>query len=457
MPSTDLIPFVKAASVTKSPYVGQYAVDALSGAGQFPVQFENDTVQVQGTIWTMFYVPASSLVVVFETSEANKDMDITFSSSITISGYTACTFQGAVRVMFARAMEKQIGVSSGAVVVTAVVNAVTGNPASTNCAPTVSPPARRQLAAGRVAVGIVAAAPRRLAGDGIKIEYSVVLRNARDVARAQLIFEELKDYEQLAKDPVLQAALVKAFVAEGLVGDDPINNPISVISGGKPKSTHQSTIYTKPSFGKGAKPLAPVNPTKKGGIGEPNIVAPDYTGAIIGLIVGSLIVVGFSFWFVHIRHEKPTHSVKGEARAAKGGEPSDARNTLYVADPDGDGLELTEMMDNSEMRRELRQKAANKAAGDGVETKGESKGDDGGSTEERVTMSASLRNILETALTETPGDDEAEIGGAGGSDDIDGKDNSGLMQLDDLEVDHHVHPTGVEIDLVGDHDEEVFL
>ena len=344
MESKDLIPFIDATAIDKrAPYLGSYTLDN-SGAGIFPIQFEE--MQAKATLWTMFHVPDSAFISIFETNEENKDADITFETDMVIGGYTVCTFGPDEKVTFGSTIAKQLKVLTSAVRVGAVVNA-DPNAAKADCT------RRRRLGAQASVVtptdgtsrrlSLTAPRRRRLAGAGIKINYKVVLSNARDVSRAQLIFEELKEFEEIAKDPVLMAALIKAFVAEGLVGDDPINNPISVVSGGKPASSHQSTIYTKPSFGKDAKPLAPINPPKptvpKGGGGGGNTTKPGDTAtvhrggniifwSVLGSVFG-VFFIGFAVWFFIIRKrethvkpvrptgESPLKSKKGKGKKGK--------------------------------------------------------------------------------------------------------------------------------------------
>jgi len=136
--------------------------------------------------------------------------------------------------------------------------------------------------------------------------------SATDLSRANIILEELVKFEDAATDPVMQQELVAAFAAQGLVGDDPVNNPVSVIGAGKPSSNYKSGSFDKPSFGFGAKPLEPINPEPYQA--PPKKAAIDYTGAIVGLVLGSLVLVAAAVWYVHFKPGK----IKRDAPVKKG-------------------------------------------------------------------------------------------------------------------------------------------
>ena len=147
--------------------------------------------------YRVFFMPVSAMLTVFETNEANKDVKISFVATMTIGGYTPCTVTATVKVHFCRTIEKLTGVTPGSCQVTGVRN-------GDGTAPAACPGARRALAAAGIEEAHeLTARPkrkaRRLAGSGVQIEYKLTLLKAKDVARAQLVYEELKEFEEVGR------------------------------------------------------------------------------------------------------------------------------------------------------------------------------------------------------------------------------------------------------------------
>jgi hypothetical protein len=340
---------------------------------------------------TMYYLPAGSSLILFETNPTNKGKDIKFSATMSITGYSSCTFLVQQKMAFQRVMDGLLGVSAGSCKVDKVADVVERK---TPC-----PGGRRALALEDNSRGLVSAAKvmaRKLAGENeIEIFYTVTLRKAADMARAQLVFEELKAFEDVMTDPALQKELIAAFTADGLTGAG--GGGVAVTGASKPKSSHESGTFRKPSFGKDAKPLAPINPTVPGdgGGGTGTLTNPEIEGIVGGIIIFIALFFialggGFAYWWVNVRKYKGTGGFKpskakgGAAKGKKGGKGKDDDSTT--------GVELVEAEPQD------RDRGYNNplwADGDGPE----GKGDDG----------------------EGKGDDF----------DVDGKNNEGLMQLGD--------------------------
>ena len=91
------------------------------------------------------------------------------------------------------------------------------------------------------------------------------------------------------------AANACVFTAGALIGG--VGTCVACVAGEKPASMHQSTLYTKPSFGKDAKSLAPNNPPKltvpwgRGNMtkaGGNTTTTLDGTPIIVGAVLGSV-------------------------------------------------------------------------------------------------------------------------------------------------------------------------
>ena len=343
---------------------------------------------------TMYYLPAGSSLIAFETNPTNKGKDIKFSATMTITGYSSCTFLVQEKLAFQRVIDGLLGVSAGSCKVDNVEDVVERK--------TACPGGRRALALEDDSRGLVSAAKvmaRKLAGENeIEIFYTVTLRKAADMARAQLVFEELKAFEDIMTDPALQKELIAAFTADGITGDAATKaggGGMTITGASKPKSTHESGTFKKPSFGKDSKPLQPINPTvpkDDGGVGTGSLTNPEIEGIVGGIIIFIALFFialggGFAYWWVNVRKYKGTGGFKpskakgGAAKGKKGGKGDDGQT----------GMELVE----ADNRKDRGYSNPLWADGDGAE----GKGDDG----------------------EGKGDDF----------DVDGKDNEGLMQLGD--------------------------
>jgi hypothetical protein len=152
---------------------------------------------------------------------------------------------------------------------------------------------------------------RRLAADSeIIIEYDLKLKDARDVVRAQIILEELKSFEKIKSDPVMQGKLVKALIANGMKSEKAdgtlvapsVGVPFAITGADPPKTSHKSTVWEKPSFGFGAKPLKPATPEAPPVKPTKPVLVNDMTGVYAGAGIGAALAVlliasaGIYYW-----------------------------------------------------------------------------------------------------------------------------------------------------------------
>jgi hypothetical protein len=438
----DLIRGVKPDTATNT-YVKTYKVPA-SGAGDFTITFDGDGEKSsaqcikefmisQGTNeqmtgnedsdfqlpafkaakknceWTMFYVPFSAKVIVFEVTAANEGKPLKIRAAMVLTGYTVCTLGPVQRSGFCKAIMKLNGIVGS----TCQVTKVTGKTRIEDCG-------KRRLSrtatGGRRALSLtraLAITDEDIKLGGVEVEYELTITDARDLARANIIREELVRYEEVSKDPVIGAQLVAAFQAEGVVGDDPINNPISIIGASAPKTNYESGAFTKPSFGFGAKPLTPVAPEDPA-VNQPKPpkagLAGAEIGAIVGGIIGALAVVGAAFWFVHFRHAHMRADATGHHDHGKGGKTVKSKTTVKTDDAEETGIEMRgeRAYSNTGVRDVLAKKAAAEEDDVLAELEGETKGEAAfdGDTEAKAGVAADTQVAVAKVA------DEAEFSGA---------------------------------------------
>jgi hypothetical protein len=257
--------------------------------------------------WTTFFVPVSANILIFENSKANEKGDITISATMKMVGFTACNFISTQKEAFCAAILDAGKVQKGGTS-TCTVTAVKDKQADGTFALPV------KCDAIAPSQGVEARAPqifggrrlqlgrddRRLAADSeIIIEYDLKLKDARDVVRAQLILEELKSFEKIKSDPVMQGKLVKAFIANGMKSEkadgtlvDPsVGVPFAITGADPPKVSHKSTVWEKPSFGFGAKPVKPTTPEAPPVKPTKPVLVNDMTGVYAGAGIGAALAV----------------------------------------------------------------------------------------------------------------------------------------------------------------------
>ena len=442
----DLVSGVKADKATNT-YVRTYKVPA-SGAGDFTVMFDvpeiptaqciqdfmilkGTNVKMTGTDadfklpefkaakdnceWTLFYMPFNAKLLVLEVTAANKGKVFKISAQMTLRGYSVCTLGPVQRSGFCKAILKKSGIVGSTCQVTGVKDPK-GLQRVEDCVK------RRLLptpTGGRRALSLT----RALAEDaGVEIDYELTLSDARDLARANIIREELASFAEISKDPVLGAQLVAALADEGLLGDDPVNNPISIIGASKPKTNYDAGAFTKPSFGFGAKPLVPVSPEDPA-VNQPKPPKVGLAGAEIGAIVGGILaflaVLGAAFWFVHFRHAHMRADATGHHDHGKGGKTVGSKTTVKTDDAEETGIEMRgeRAYSNTGVRDVLAKKAAVAEVDAGeddvlAELEGETKGEaafDGDTEVKADEVKADVAAETQVAVANVA--DEAEFSG----------------------------------------------
>ena len=290
--------------------------------------------------WTTFFVPESANIIIFENNKANEKTDITISSTMEMVGFTACNFVPSQQEAFcatilAAAKVQKAGVS------TCTVTAVKDKKADGTFALPANCNAVQQLFTQQVFGGRrlqLGRDGRRLAADSvILIEYDLKLKDARDVIRATIIFEELKSFEKIKTDPVMQGKLVKALIANGMKSEKAdgtlvspsVGVPFAITGADPPKTSHKSTAWEKPSFGFGAKPLKPttpdappVKPTKPA---LANDLTGVYAGAGIGAALAVLLIASAGIYFWKTKQDKANEKGRDEACSVSEIEPAFGR------------------------------------------------------------------------------------------------------------------------------------
>ena len=326
--------------------------------------------------WALYYLPIEASLVVFETNPENVNKVVRYASTLDLKPGSAAGFTDMKKQAFCSALiSKYEMVGAAACKVTNVedVNA-DGTVVSRAVAGGGFAPPPTEDGMRRVRRLALTPQRRRLGEGGVRVSYELTLSDARDMARAQVIFEEMKKLEQVMKDPVLQTTMIKALTDAGVWTGGEVG---AVVGAGKPKSSHVSDIFTKPSFGFDAKPLEPINqktiPTPIIGTGG------DDVGMIVGVVTACiilvLVLVGAAVWWFKLR-----------GASTKGGDGQEGMEPVGAAGKKGADGKYTNPMWTPREGKSAESKALTAREEEDEETLGEGPGQSGGGAIEDFVM-----------------------------------------------------------------------